>query len=121
MATHLLVGNPTAQSGKNRERIDEALNLLANVGIDADFTGTRLDGTWRPRGFATGGYRFGPDGRFTELDSEQGGAYALGAGSLDLKWDEGGTERLAFLSPAEPDAARSRVIWVAGEPFDRTG
>ncbi len=35
MATHLLVGNPTAQSGKNQERIDEALTLLRTVGIDA--------------------------------------------------------------------------------------
>lgn len=30
MTTHLLVGNPTAQSGKNQERIDRALDLLRN-------------------------------------------------------------------------------------------
>lgn len=35
MATHLLVGNPTAQSGKNQERIDRALALLEAAGIDA--------------------------------------------------------------------------------------
>jgi len=36
MATHLLVGNPTAQSGKNQTRIDEALLLLKDAGIAAD-------------------------------------------------------------------------------------
>jgi len=35
VATHLLVGNPTAQSGKNQERIDHALELLKNAGIAA--------------------------------------------------------------------------------------
>jgi diacylglycerol kinase family enzyme len=36
MATHLLVGNPTAQSGKNKERIDSALELMKSAGIPAD-------------------------------------------------------------------------------------
>ena len=40
MATHLLVGNPTAQSGKNQERIDQALALLAGAGIAADLLPT---------------------------------------------------------------------------------
>jgi len=40
MATHLLVGNPTAQSGKNQERIDEALLLLKDAGIAADLLPT---------------------------------------------------------------------------------
>jgi diacylglycerol kinase family enzyme len=40
MATHLLVGNPTAQSGKNQERIDRALALLKDAGIAADFLAT---------------------------------------------------------------------------------
>lgn len=35
MATHLLVGNPTAQSGKNEERIERALGLLRGAGLDA--------------------------------------------------------------------------------------
>ncbi|MBX3229018.1 MAG: hypothetical protein KIT84_01670 [Labilithrix sp.] len=35
MTTHLLVGNPTAQSGKNQERIDEALDLLKRAGLAA--------------------------------------------------------------------------------------
>ncbi|HVH46219.1 MAG TPA: diacylglycerol kinase family protein [Labilithrix sp.] len=33
MTTHLLVGNPTAQSGKNQERIDRALELLRRAGL----------------------------------------------------------------------------------------
>ncbi len=44
MATHLLVGNPTAQSGRNQERIDEALALLAEAGIAADFMATLPEG-----------------------------------------------------------------------------
>jgi diacylglycerol kinase family enzyme len=35
MTTHLLVGNPTAQSGKNQERIDRVLELLAAAKLDA--------------------------------------------------------------------------------------
>jgi diacylglycerol kinase family enzyme len=35
MTTHLLVGNPTAQSGKNQERIDHALSLLRGREVDA--------------------------------------------------------------------------------------
>lgn len=40
MATHLLVGNPTAQSGKNQERIDRALGLLSARGIAAELLPT---------------------------------------------------------------------------------
>lgn len=40
MATHLLVGNPTAQSGKNKERIDRALVLMSEAGIDAELLPT---------------------------------------------------------------------------------
>src|ERR1041384_7020015 len=40
MASHLLVGNPTAQSGKNQERIDHALELMTAAGISADFLST---------------------------------------------------------------------------------
>ncbi len=36
MATHLLVGNPTAQSGKNKERIDRALEIMKEAGIAVD-------------------------------------------------------------------------------------
>ena len=44
MATHLLVGNPTAQSGKNQERIDEALLLMKSAGIAADLLPTLPEG-----------------------------------------------------------------------------
>lgn len=40
MATHLLVGNPTAQSGKNKERIEEALAQLKAQGIASDLLPT---------------------------------------------------------------------------------
>lgn len=40
MATHLLVGNPTAQSSKNRERIERALELMKGAGIAADLLPT---------------------------------------------------------------------------------
>lgn len=44
MATHLLVGNPTAQSGKNKERIDQALGLMQAAGIEADLLPTLPEG-----------------------------------------------------------------------------
>jgi diacylglycerol kinase family enzyme len=44
MATHLLVGNPTAQSGKNKERIDRALELLEQAGIAAELLPTLPEG-----------------------------------------------------------------------------
>ncbi len=44
MATHLLVGNPTAQSGKNKERIDSALELMKAAGIPADLLPTLPEG-----------------------------------------------------------------------------
>jgi diacylglycerol kinase family enzyme len=44
MATHLLVGNPTAQSGKNKERIERALDLLQNAGISAELLPTLPEG-----------------------------------------------------------------------------
>lgn len=44
MAAHLLVANPTAQSGRNRERIDQALLLMKERGIVADFLPTLPEG-----------------------------------------------------------------------------
>lgn len=40
MATHLLVGNPTAQSGKNQERIDRALALFRARGVAVELLPT---------------------------------------------------------------------------------
>src|ERR1700722_14176249 len=44
MATHLLVGNPTAQSGRNTERIERALELLRRVGAPAELLPTLPEG-----------------------------------------------------------------------------
>jgi diacylglycerol kinase family enzyme len=43
-ATHLLVGNPTAQSGKNQSRIDRARALLGDAGVVCDFLATEPHG-----------------------------------------------------------------------------
>ena len=40
VATHLLVGNPTAQSGRNARRIQTAIDLLRTRGIDCDLFST---------------------------------------------------------------------------------
>jgi len=42
--THLLVGNPTAQSGKNAERIEHVLAWLERAGIECDFLATEPAG-----------------------------------------------------------------------------
>jgi diacylglycerol kinase family enzyme len=74
MATHLLVGNPTAQSGKNQERIDEALTLLDAAGVPADLLptlpGGKTIGAVR-EALDGGAYRvviaMGGDGTFREV------------------------------------------------------
>ena len=43
-ATHLLVGNPTAQSGKNAERIEKARSFFAENGVTCDFLATEPAG-----------------------------------------------------------------------------
>lgn len=79
-ATHLLVGNPTAQSGKNAERIERAVASLATAGIACDVLATLPGG--RTIGavadaLRAGTYRcviaMGGDGTFREV----------GAGLLD--------------------------------------
>ncbi len=42
--SHLLVGNPTAQSGKNAERIEKARALLTDHGVETTLVPTRPDG-----------------------------------------------------------------------------
>jgi diacylglycerol kinase family enzyme len=74
MATHLLVGNPTAQSGKNQERIDRALELMQSAGIAADLLptlpGGKTIGAVRAA-LEAGSYRvvvaMGGDGTFREV------------------------------------------------------
>jgi diacylglycerol kinase family enzyme len=42
--THLLVGNPTAQSGKNQARIDGARAAFSGAGVACDFLATEPEG-----------------------------------------------------------------------------
>ncbi|MDB4942025.1 MAG: diacylglycerol kinase catalytic region [Labilithrix sp.] len=74
MSTHLLVGNPTAQSGKNKERIDEGLGLLKKAGLAADFLPTLPEGKTIAavrEALEAGAYRtvisMGGDGTFREV------------------------------------------------------
>jgi diacylglycerol kinase family enzyme len=76
MATHLLVGNPTAQSGKNQERITQAIHQFSARGISVELLPTepagRTIGSVRAK-LDTGGYRvviaMGGDGTFREVAS----------------------------------------------------
>jgi len=76
IATHLLVGNPTAQSGKNAERIDRALALPREAGVSAELLPTLPGGKTteavRSR-LDAGGVRaviaMGGDGTFREVAS----------------------------------------------------
>jgi diacylglycerol kinase family enzyme len=74
MATHLLVGNPTAQSGKNQERIDRALASMKGAGIAADLLPTLPEGKTIGAvraALEAGAYRvvvaMGGDGTFREV------------------------------------------------------
>jgi diacylglycerol kinase family enzyme len=89
-ATHLLVGNPTAQSGKNQARIDQAREFFRNKNVACDFLATEPDGKTPfsvTRAIEDGDYRcvitMGGDGTFREvasgiLDSTKKDAVALG-------------------------------------------
>ncbi|HEY5374782.1 MAG TPA: diacylglycerol kinase family protein [Polyangiaceae bacterium] len=74
MATHLLVGNPTAQSGKNQQRIERALTLMNDAGIAADLLPTLAEGKTIAAvraALEAGSYRavvaMGGDGTFREV------------------------------------------------------
>jgi diacylglycerol kinase family enzyme len=74
MATHLLVANPTAQSGRAKKQIDKALALMKDAGIAADFVATLPGGkTVRAvqAALTAGSYRvvvaLGGDGTFREV------------------------------------------------------
>lgn len=84
MPTHLLVANPTAQSGKNQERVDRALALLRGAGLETALLPTL------PHGKTIGAVRaaldadpsvkvviaMGGDGTFREVGA---GLYTSGA------------------------------------------
>jgi diacylglycerol kinase family enzyme len=76
MATHLLVGNPTAQSGKNAERIAQAVRGLGAAGVACDVLATLPDGATIPavaERLRDSSYRcviaMGGDGTFREVGS----------------------------------------------------
>ena len=48
MSTHLLVANPTAQSGRNAPRIQKALELLSVRGVDCELFPTLPGGRTIP-------------------------------------------------------------------------
>jgi diacylglycerol kinase family enzyme len=89
-ATHLLVGNPTAQSGKNQVRIERAREFFRAAGVACDFLATEPEGKTTfavTRAIDDGAYRcvitMGGDGTFREvaagiLDSTKKDAVALG-------------------------------------------
>lgn len=71
---YLLVGNPTAQSGRNADRIDEARRLMDKAGLHHDFCATRPGGmTIRDvsKALSGGAYEavvaMGGDGTFAEV------------------------------------------------------
>ncbi|MDF3070332.1 MAG: diacylglycerol kinase catalytic region [Polyangiaceae bacterium] len=74
MVSHLLVGNPTAQSGKGQERIERALELMSADGMPAEFLATLPEGKTIGAVSAAldgGGYSvvvaMGGDGTFREV------------------------------------------------------
>jgi diacylglycerol kinase family enzyme len=95
MAAHLLVANPTARSGKARKQIDEALALMNDAGIEAEFLATLPEGKTIAAvraAVAAGGYRvvvaMGGDGTFREVAA---GLYTAGRDDVALGMLPSGT------------------------------
>ena len=147
MATHLLVGNPTAQSGKNEARIEQARTWLRDAGIACDLLATEPDGKTIAavtRAIDAGGFAcviaMGGDGTFREvasgiLDSTRANDVAMGmlptgtandqGRSFGLEAGEGALEaNLAVLARANEtrlDAGRIRSGDRTGWFFDSAG
>ncbi len=84
MATHLLVANPTAHSGRAQKHIDQALAVMKDVGLAADFLATLPEGKTIAAvqaALMAGSYRvviaMGGDGTFREVAA---GLYSSGRG-----------------------------------------
>jgi diacylglycerol kinase family enzyme len=112
---HLLVGNPTAQSGRNAARIERARQLLAETGIAHDFLATAPHGATvelvaralRDGKHSTAIY-MGGDGTFAEvakgiLASGRAGEVALGMLPTGTANDQGKSFNLGADEEALPD------------------
>ena len=136
MASHLLVGNPTAQSGRNQERIDRALALLEGAGITAELLATLPEGKTIEAvraALEAGPYRvviaMGGDGTFREVaaglyTSERREEVALGmlptgtandqGKSFGLQADEGALARNVDVISAAHETRLDVGIYRAG-------
>ena len=150
MVAHLVVGNPTAQSGKNQQRINRALALLRHAGIAADLLPTLPGGRTIEAVRAAldaGSYRaviaMGGDGTFREVaaglyTSQRREDVALGmlptgtandqGKSFGLQADEGALERnvevIRAAHETRLDVGLYRAGGASGEPdyfFDSCG
>lgn len=122
-ATHLLVGNPTAQSGKNAERIERALELLGEASIAAALLPTEPEGRTVAavrEALDAGDYRvvisMGGDGTFREvasglLGSTRRESVALGMLPTGTANDQG---KSFGLGAAPADLARNVAVIAAG-------
>ena len=122
MATHLLVGNPTAQSGKNAERIEQAVRGLAAAGVACDVLATLPAGATIPavaERLRGSGYRcviaMGGDGTFREvgsglLESGRAGEVAMAMLPTGTANDQG---RSFGLDAGEAALARNLEVLVA--------
>ncbi len=119
----LLVGNPTAQSGKNQERIDQALALFAQQGVAATLLPTLPEGRTiaavRAALDASAAWNvvvaMGGDGTFREVasglfTSSARGRVALGMLPTGTANDQGKSFGLSAL----PDALANNVAVVVG-------
>ncbi len=124
MSTHLLVGNPTAQSGKNAARIERALALFREAGVDVEPFATLPEGktidALRARldaGPHTVVVAMGGDGTFREvgaalLDSSRRESIAMGMLPTGTANDQG---RSFGLEASEAALAKNVAVVVAGK------
>jgi diacylglycerol kinase family enzyme len=122
-ATHLLVGNPTAQSGKNQARIDRARAAFARAGVECDFLSTEPEArTIRAVADVIEGASYacvicmGGDGTFREvasgiLDSKRADDVAIGMLPTGTANDQG---RSFGLSAGDDALERNIEVILAG-------
>ena len=121
-ATHLLVGNPTAQSGKNAERIERAVRGLSAAGVGCDVLPTLPGGATIAavaERLRSGAYRcvvaMGGDGTFREvasglLDSGRAEDVAMGMLPTGTANDQGRSFGLDAGDAALDDNVRVVVV-----------